>query len=314
MKKVVFVDTVHPVLNDKLTAFGLKCIDATSLDKKECVKLLYDAFGIVVRSRFRVDKELLKDAKELKFIARSGSGIENIDVSYCEQRNIALFNSPEGNRNAVGEHTLGLLLNLLNKISKSDREFRSKTWDREANRGEELDGKTIGIIGYGNNGQAFAKKLKGFDVTILAYDKYKSNFSEGLVVESTLSEIYNKADIISFHIPLNKETKCWVNDAFFTQFKKPIYLLNISRGEIVNTASLLDALENGQVKGAGLDVIEFESSSFSSFLELIPKNIYQQLIDSEKTIFTPHVAGWTTESYYKLSDVLANKIKSHFCL
>ena len=314
MKKIVFVDTVHPVLNDKLTAFGLKCIDATSLDKKECVKLLYDAFGIVIRSRFRVDKELLKDAKELKFIARSGSGMENIDIPYCKQRNIALFNSPEGNRNAVGEHTLGLLLNLLNKISKSDREIRSKTWDREANRGEELDGKTIGIIGYGNNGQAFAKKLKGFDVTILAYDKYKSNFSEGLVVESTLSEIYNKADIISFHIPLNKETKYWVNDAFFTQFKKPIYLLNIARGEIVNTASLLDALENGQVKGAGLDVMEFESSSFSSFLELIPKKIYQQLIDSEKTIFTPHVAGWTKESYYKLSDVLANKIKSRFCL
>ena len=191
---------------------------------------------------------------------------------------------------------------------------QQSSWDREANRGEELDGKTIGIIGYGNNGQAFAKKLKGFDVTILAYDKYKSNFSEGLVVESTLSEIYNKADIISFHIPLNKETKYWVNDAFFTQFKKPIYLLNIARGEIVNTASLLDALEKGQVKGAGLDVMEFESSSFSSFLELIPKKIYQQLIDSEKTIFTPHVAGWTKESYYKLSDVLANKIKSRFCL
>jgi len=314
MRNVVFLDTVHSVLSDRLTGFGFKCVDATSLDKKECIELLHNAFGVVIRSRFRVDKALLKDATALKFIARSGSGMENIDLAYCKERNIAVFNSPEGNRNAVGEHALGLLLNLLNNISKSDKEIRSKKWDREGNRGEELDGKTIGIIGYGNNGKAFAKKLRGFEVKILAYDKYISDFSDSFVNEATLSEIYNKADVISFHIPLNKGTKSWVNDAFFNQLKKPIYLLNISRGEIVKTESLLDALEKGKIKGAGLDVLELEPSSFTPFLKSIPIEIFKRLIDSEKIILTPHVAGWTKESYFKLSNVLANKIKSHFCL
>jgi len=314
MKNVVFLDTVHPVLWDRLTEFGLKCIDAKNLDKKECKELLCNAFGVVIRSRFRVDETLLKDAKELKFIARSGSGLENIDIPYCEKKNIVVFNSPEGNRNAVGEHVLGLLLNLLNKISKSDKEIRSKKWNREGNRGEELDGKTIGIIGYGNNGKAFAKKLKGFEVDILAYDKYKSNFSDNFVKEANLSEIYNKADVISFHIPLNKETKYWANDAFFNQLKKPIYLLNISRGEIIKTTSLLNAIEKEKIKGAGLDVLEFEPSSFAPFLKSIPIEIYKRLVDSEKIILTPHVAGWTKESYFKLSNVLANKIISHFSL
>ena len=314
MRNVVFLDTVHSILSDRLTGFGFKCIDATSLDKKECVKLLHNAFGVVLRSRFRVDKDLLKDATALKFIARSGSGMENIDLPYCKERNIAVFNSPEGNRNAVGEHALGLLLNILNNISKSDKEIRSKKWDREGNRGEELDGKTIGIIGYGNNGRAFAKKLRGFEVNILAYDKYKSDFSDDLVKETTLLELYKKADIISFHVPLNKETNYWVNDAFFSQLKNPIYLLNIARGEIVDTKSLLEAIEKGQIKGAGLDVLEFEPSSFSPFLESLPVNIHKRLFDSKKIIFTPHIAGWTKESYYKLSNVLANKIQSHFCL
>ena len=314
MKNVVFLDTVHPILRDRLTDFGFKCIDATSLEKKECVKLLHNAFGIVLRSRFRVDKEFLKDAKALKFIARSGSGLENLDLSYCKKRSIAVFNSPEGNRNAVGEHALGLLLNLLNNISKSDKEIRSKKWDREGNRGEELDGKTIGIIGYGNNGRAFAKKLRGFEVNILAYDKYKSDFSDDLVNETTLLDVYEKSDIISFHVPLNKETNHWVSDTFFSQLKKPIYLLNIARGEIVDTKSLLDAIEKGQIKGAGLDVLEFEPSSFSPFLESLPVHINKRLFDSKKIILTPHVAGWTKESYYKLSNVLASKIKSHFFL
>ena len=314
MKSVVFLDTVHPILRDRLTDFGFMCIDATNLDKKECIELLYNAFGVVIRSRFRVDEPLLKDAKELKFIARSGSGLENIDLSYCKKRNIAVFNSPEGNRNAVGEHALGLLLNLLNNISKSDKEIRSKTWDREGNRGEELDGKIIGIIGYGNNGNAFAKKLKGFEVKILAYDKYKSDFSDSFVKEASLSEIYNKADVISFHVPLTKETKYWVNEAFFSQLKKPIYLLNISRGGIVKTEALLNALEKKQIKGAGLDVLEFEPSSFSPFFESLPIQINKRLFESKKIIFTPHVAGWTKESYFKLSNVLANKIKSHFFL
>ena len=314
MRNVVFLDTVHSVLSDRLTGFGFKCIDATALDKKECVELLHNAFGVVIRSRFRVDKALLKNATALKFIARSGSGMENIDLPYCKERNIAVFNSPEGNRNAVGEHALGLLLNLLNNISKSDKEVRAKKWDREGNRGEELDGKTIGIIGYGNNGKAFAKKLRGFEVDVLAYDKYKSGFSDSFVNEATLSEIYNKADVISFHIPLNKETKYWANEAFFNQLKKAIYLLNISRGEIIKTTSLLNAIEKGQIKGAGLDVLEFEPSSFTPFLESLPIQLNKRLFDSKKIIFTPHVAGWTKESYFKLSNVLANKIKSHFCL
>jgi D-3-phosphoglycerate dehydrogenase len=259
-----------------------------------------------------MDANLLDAAPNLKFIARSGAGMENIDLDYCAKRNIQLFNAPEGNRNAVGEHALGMLLALMNNLVTADAEVRSGKWDREGNRGIELDGKTVGIIGYGNNGEAFAKKLRGFDVQILAYDKYKSNFGNKFVQESTLEELYANADVISFHIPQNEETLFWANDLFFESIQKPFFLLNLSRGKIVETKALLKAIENGKVLGAGLDVLEFEKASFENFFDGNMPEAFQQLLASKKVILSPHVGGWTNESYFKLSAVLADKILNYF--
>ena len=308
MKKVLFVDNVHPILKDRLASRGFLCIDGTKMSRTEIEMELMHAFGIVIRARFTLDKEFIKSAKQLKFIARSGSGLENIDQSYCKERNILLFNSPEGNRNAVAEHALGMLLTLLNKINQADKQVKNGVWDREGNRGEELDGKTIGLIGYGNNGAAFAKKLRGFDVKVLAYDKYKTGFGDHFVQECTLEAIFQQVDVVSFHIPLNKETKYFANDAFFDSFSKPVRLLNLSRGKIVNTKDLVSALKAKKVVGACLDVLEFETKSFESFFEQHLPEEFDYLIHSENVILTPHVGGWTTESYFKLSNVLADKI------
>ncbi len=313
MKKVVFIDSVHNILWERLQKKGFQCIDAIELKEAELIKLIKDAFGLVIRARFQLNETFLKDCKQLKFIARSGSGLENIDTGYCDRNGIAVFNSPEGNRNAVAEHGLGMLLSLFNKITKADREVRKGMWDREGNRGIELDGKTIGIIGFGNNGSAFAKKLRGFDCKILAYDKYKLGFSDSHVIESTLEEIFEQAEIISFHIPQNQETIYFMNDRFVYEMKKSFYLLNLSRGKIVQTSALVNGLKSGKVLGACLDVLEYETSSFStSFEDSLPDDI-QYLFQSDKVLFSPHVAGWTQESYYKLSSVLADKIEEKFC-
>jgi D-3-phosphoglycerate dehydrogenase len=219
-----------------------------------------------------------------------------------------LFNSPEGNRNAVAEHALGMLLLLLNKLHLADAQVRNGIWDREGNRGEELDGKTIGIIGYGNNGSCFAKKLAGFDVKLMAYDKYKSGFGGHFVQECTLDAIFQQADIVSFHVPLNNETKYFADESFFNSFKKPIRLLNLARGKIVNTKDLVSALKSGKVKGTCLDVLEFETKSFEAFFEQHLPEEFDYLIKSDNVVLSPHVGGWTTESYFKLSAVLADKI------
>jgi D-3-phosphoglycerate dehydrogenase len=308
MKKVLFVDNVHPILKDRLASRGFLCIDGTKMSRAEIEMELMHAFGIVIRARFTLDNEFLKSANQLKFIARSGSGLENIDQSYCKEKNILLFNSPEGNRNAVAEHALGMLLTLLNKINQADKQVKNGVWDREGNRGEELDGKTIGLIGYGNNGAAFAKKLRGFDVKVLAYDKYKTGFGDHFVQECTPEAIFQQVDVVSFHIPLNKETKYFANGAFFDSFSKPVRLLNLSRGKIVNTKDLVSALKAKKVVGACLDVLEFETKSFESFFEQHLPEEFDYLIHSENVILTPHVGGWTTESYFKLSNVLADKI------
>ncbi len=306
--KVVFIDTVHPVLEERLSSAGFHCFDASNMSREECLRELTDAHGIVIRSRFTMDETFLKDALQLKFIARSGAGMENIDEAYCEKRGIVLYNAPEGNRNAVGEHALGMLLSLMNKLHTADREVRSGKWDREGNRGVELDGKTVGIIGYGNNGSTFAKKLLGFDVTCLAYDKYKSGFGDAFVRESTLEELLEQSDVISFHIPQNEETLWMFNSAFVERLAKPIWLLNLSRGKIVETKALVGGLKNGKILGAGLDVLEYEKSSFESFFEQELPADFKYLLESDKVILTPHVGGWTHESYYKLSAVLADKI------
>lgn len=306
--KVVFLDRVHSILAERLTSAGFECIDATEHSKEACETIISDAVGIVIRSRFRMDADFLSHANSLKFIARSGAGMENIDEEYASSKNIALFNAPEGNRNAVGEHALGMLLSLFNRLSQGDREVRSGKWDREGNRGVELDGKTVGIIGFGNNGQAFAKKLRGFDADVLAYDKYKSNFGTTFVKESTLDEIFEKADIFSFHIPQTEETIFMANDAFFASFKKSIYLINLARGKIVQTSALVKALKSERLLGACLDVLEYEKSSFESFFEQEISSDFNYLLNSDKVLLSPHVGGWTHESYFKLSDVLADKV------
>ncbi len=307
-KQVIFIDSVHPVLEQKLEQAGMVCLQHTKTNFETLQSILQEAYGIVIRSRFTIDSDFLKFCPNLKFIARSGSGLENIDTKACKDLGIRVYNSPEGNRNAVAEHALGMLLSLLHKIQKADKEVRQGEWNRESNRGEELDGKTVGIIGYGNNGAAFAKKLRGFDVRVLAYDKYKSGFGDHLVQECTLNAILEQADVISFHIPQNKETRSFLNKEFVSSMQKPFYLLNLSRGKIVDTAALVEGLQNGKIKGAGLDVLEFESKSFESFFEQELPGSFSYLINSENVVLTPHVGGWTSESYVKLSSVLADKI------
>jgi D-3-phosphoglycerate dehydrogenase len=310
--KIIFLDSVHSILEERLTAQGYTCILAADLPKDECLNLIQDADGIVIRSRFTMNSEFLQFAPNLKFIARSGAGMENIDTVYCEKRKINLFNAPEGNRNAVGEHALGMLLSLMNKLHTADREVRTGKWDREGNRGIELDGKTVGIIGFGNNGSAFAKKLRGFDVKLMAYDKYKSDFGDHFVMECTLEAILQNADVISFHVPQNEETIYMANQSFFDAVQKSIFLLNLSRGKIVQTSALVAAIKSGKVLGAGLDVLEYEKSSFESFFEQEIPEDFSYLLHSDQVILSPHVGGWTNESYFKLSDVLADKIIGHF--
>lgn len=307
---VLFLDEVHEVLADRLTQAGFKCTFAYSESIEQCKKLAEKVDGIVIRSRFRMDTDFLDHAKNIKFIARSGAGMENIDEAYCEERNIRLFNAPEGNRNAVGEHALGMLLSLFNKLPKGDREIRSGKWNREGNRGIELDGKSVGIIGYGNNGSAFAKKLRGFDVKVFAYDKYKEGFHNEFVRESSMNDISLNADVLSLHIPQTNQTIGLIDDEFVDSMQNPFYLINLSRGKIVKTDALVKGLQSGKILGACLDVLEYEKASFESFFEQELPPAFKYLLESDKVLLSPHVGGWTTESYFKLSDVLADKVLS----
>ena len=310
--KVFFIDKVHPVLQERLVRNGFDCINATNFSMDDLLVHKNEVQGMVIRARFFLTPDFLSNFPNLSFIARSGSGLENIDSAYCKAHNIQLFNSPEGNRNAVAEHALGMLLAIMNKLCKANDQINRGIWKREENRGEELDGKTVGIIGYGNNGAAFAKKLRGFDVKVLAYDKYKQGFGDAFVQESTLDAIFNTADVVSLHIPQNKETVAFVNEAFINSFKKPVYLLNLSRGKIVHTESLIKALESNKIKAAGLDVLEYESKDFESiFANQLPA-AFQYLLTSDRVLLSPHVGGWTKESYFKLSDILADKIISFY--
>lgn len=307
---VLFLDEVHEVLADRLTQAGFKCTFAYNESIEQCKKLVEKVDGIVIRSRFRMDADFLDHAKNLKFIARSGAGMENIDEAYCEERNIRLFNAPEGNRNAVGEHALGMLLSLFNKLPKGDHEIRSGKWNREGNRGIELDGKSVGLIGYGNNGSAFAKKLRGFDVKVFAYDKYKEGFHNEFVRESSMNDIFLNADVLSLHIPQTNQTIGLIDDEFIDSMQNPFYLINLSRGKIVKTDALVKGLQSGKIRGACLDVLEYEKASFESFFEQELPPAFKYLLESDKVLLSPHVGGWTTESYFKLSDVLADKVLS----
>jgi D-3-phosphoglycerate dehydrogenase len=309
---VLFLDLVHPILEQRLTEYGYRCIDGTQLSREDAMSQLKDIQGIVIRSRIKMDEAFLSSANDLKFIARSGAGMENIDEDYCQKNSIELFNAPEGNRNAVAEHALGMLLALFNRIVIADREVRTGKWRREENRGVELEGKTVGIIGFGNNGSQFAKKLTGFDCDVIAYDKYKTGFSSNIAEEVSLDKIFERSDVVSFHIPQNEETIGMGDKAFFDKFNKPIYVINLARGKVIQTSALVEAMKKEKVLGACLDVLEYEKSSFESFFEQELPEDFQFLLNSDRVILSPHVGGWTHESYFKLSDVLADKILSHF--
>jgi len=304
--KILFIDTVHPFLKQELEKQDYICDTAYDKSKTKIQKIIHNYQGVIIRSRFIIDKEFIDYASELKFIARAGSGLENINVTYAESKNINCYNAAEGNRKAVAEHALGMLLSLFNNLNKVDQEVRNGIWKREENRGRELAQKTIGIIGYGNNGAAFAEVLKGFDVTILAYDKYLTKYP----YQSTMESIYKQADIVSLHVPLTSETAYLVNNDFIHKFEKDFYLINTARGKCVNTKDLVSALEKGKIKGACLDVLEYEKTSFENLSQEGFTAELQYLMDSPKTILSPHIAGWTRESNVKISEVLLKKITS----
>ncbi|GAB4257116.1 MAG: 2-hydroxyacid dehydrogenase [Vicingaceae bacterium] len=312
--KILFLDTVHPLLMQRLTAIGMECEEDYTSTKPVIEEKIHLYDGLVIRSRIPIDSNFIDKAVRLKFIARSGAGLENIDTDYCKIKSIQVFNSPEGNMDAVGEHAVGMLLMLFNHLKKGDKEVRQGIWDREGNRGIELKGKTVGIIGYGNMGSAFAKKLSGFEINILAYDKYKKGFGNEYVKETTLDEIYSNTDVLSIHLPLSDETHHYVNQSFINKFKKPFYLINTARGNHIKTIDLIEALNTKKILGACLDVLEFETKSFE--LNSSDKALFNQLTAFDNVLFSPHVAGWTVESYEKLAFFLAEKIENwyqNFC-
>lgn len=309
--QVLLIDDIHPVLIEMLEKENISIAYHPEYNREDIIKNIYLYDGIIVRSKIKIDKEIIDLGSKLKFIARSGAGMDSIDVEYAQQKNILCINSPEGNRDAVGEHTLGLLLALFDKITKSDKQVRQGLWLREKNRGLEIKEKTIGIIGYGNMGKEFAKRLCGFDCKVLAYDKYKTDYSDQYAKQSTLDELKKECDILSLHVPLTEETKYMVNEEFIHSFNKPFFLLNTSRGKVVKLADLIFALENNKVLGAGLDVLEYENFSNEMSFDNKAKEELSKLFAMENTVLTPHVAGWTKESYYKLSYFLAKKIISY---
>ena len=310
---ILHADSNHPTLIKQLEAAGHVNIEAYDQTKEQILEneQLYD--GIVIRSRFKIGKDFIDAVPHLKFIARVGAGLESIDVEYAEKKGIKLFSAPEGNRNAVGEHALGMLLSLFNKYNQADRQVREGHWLREENRGVELEGKIVGIIGYGNMGKAFAKKLKGFDCEVLCYDILEGVGDEN-AIQVPLRELQQKADVLSLHTPWTPETNRMVNSEFINAFKKPFWLLNTARGKSVVTEDLVKALQEKKILGAGLDVLEYEKGSFEELFsnkEEMPQAL-QELLLMENVLLSPHVAGWTVESHQKLADTIASKILEKF--
>lgn len=304
MKKILIVDDLHPVFKERAIAMGYVVDDEPQITRQQTLERIRNYVGIAVRTKFRIDAELFEAAPQLKFVARAGAGLDNIDDKIAFDRNIELINAPEGNCDAVGEHATGLLLSLMNNFRRADMEIRNGIWDREGNRGYELKGKRVGIIGYGFMGQRFARKLAGFEVDVMAYDKYKTGFSDAFAREVSMEEIVKHSDVLSLHIPLTTETRQMVDEEYFFHFKKPIFLINTARGEIVNTSAVLKAITDGRILGAGLDVLQTEK-----FPALGEQAWYNELKKNEKVILTPHVGGWTFDSYRKISEVLADKLE-----
>lgn len=308
MKRILFLDSNHPVMLEMLRAAGFQCDEEYELPKAEIEKRMPGYAGVVIRSRFKLDAAFITASPDLKCIARAGAGMENIDVDYAEAHGIKCVHAPEGNRDAVGEQALGMLLALMNNLARANQEVREGKWIREGNRGYELGGKTVGIIGFGNMGSAFAQRLSGFGVRVLAYDKYKTGFGNKLIEETSLQQIFDQADVVSLHIPLTAETNYLINDEFLSSFRKPIWLINTARGKVLDTAALVKHLQSGKVIGACLDVLEYEKVSFEAIDATTLPPPMRYLISSDKVLLTPHIAGWTFESHKKIGRVLASKI------
>lgn len=308
MIKILLADSNHKVLHETLQAAGLHCDLFWDKSAEELKALLPEYDGLVLRSKFKITKEIIDSAKKMKCIGRAGAGMENIEVPYAESKGIKCVSAPEGNRDAVAEHTMGMLLMLFNNLKRVDAEVRNGIWLRAENRGVELLGKTIGIIGYGNMGSAFAQRLQGFGCKVLVYDKYKKGFGNSSLVETTLVELYNECDIVSLHTPLTDETNYLINADFISKFKKNIYIMNTARGKCLNTADLVSSLESGKVLGACLDVLEYESISFENLDATKLPAPMQYLIKSDKVVLSPHIAGWTHESNYRISKIIAEKM------
>lgn len=308
--KVLHLDSNHPLLWEQLEAAGFSNEADYTSSKQEVEAKIAGYDGIVIRSRFKINKEFIDSAPNLKFIARVGAGLESIDIDYAESKGIHLIAAPEGNRNAVGEQALGMLLSLFNNLNKADREVRSGHWVREGNRGHELDGKTVGIIGYGNMGKSFARKLRGFDVEVLCYD-IKPGVGDENARQVKLGEFLQKADVVSLHTPWTPETDKMVNESFINAFAKPFWLINTARGNSLVTADLALALQSGKVLGAALDVLEYEKSSFEHlFTDADMPGAFRYLLSADNVLLTPHIAGWTFESHERLAQVIADKIKA----
>lgn len=322
--KILHIDSNHPLLWEQLEQAGFQNEADFTSSKNEIETKIHNYHGIVIRSRFKIDKDFIDKATNLKFIARVGAGLESIDCEYAKSKNIHLIAAPEGNRNAVGEHAIGMLLSLMNKLNRADKLVRNGQWIREGNRGYELEGKTIGLIGYGNMGKSFAKKLRGFDVEVMCYD-ILPNVGDENARQVSLQELQQKADVLSLHIPWTSETHKLVNVDFINAFTNPFWFINTSRGKNVVTDDLVTALESGKILGAGLDVLEYEKLSFENlFLSSqsmlsgaevqsrdLPK-AFEYLVQAENVLLTPHIAGWTFESHQKLAQVIVDKIKKLF--
>lgn len=306
--KILHIDSNHPLLWDQLEQAGFQNEADFDSTKSEIEAKIHNYDGIVIRSRFKIDKDFIDKATNLKFIARVGAGLESIDCDYAASKNIHLIAAPEGNRNAVGEHALGMLLSLMNKLNRADKLVREGHWIREGNRGYELEGKTVGLIGYGNMGKSFAKKLRGFDVEVLCYD-IVSNVGDENARQVSLPELQAKSEVLSLHIPWTKLTDKMINRHFINGFAKPFWLINTSRGKNVVTDDLVEALQSGKILGAGLDVLEYEKLSFENlFIDAEKPKAFEYLLEAENVLLTPHIAGWTFESHQKLAQTIVDKI------
>lgn len=311
--KILHLDSNHELLLNQLNDVGFVNEQDYTASKEVIEAKINQYDGIIIRSRFTIDKQFLDKATNLKFIGRVGAGLENIDCEYANQKGIHLISAPEGNRNAVGEHALGMILSLFNKFRKADNEVRNGKWLREDNRGIELDGRTIGLIGYGNMGKSFAKKLRGFDVKVLCYD-IKPNVGDENCTQVSLEELQQKADVLSLHTPQTALTTNMIDANFINAFSKPFWLINTARGKSVVTSDLVDALKSSKVLGAGLDVLEYEKKSFENlFVNQDMPEAFQYLIKADNVLLSPHVAGWTVESKQKLAQTIVDKIKTIFC-